>query len=96
VHQPRPEPLQELPLGEHDLGLVAEAPRQVVEALCGLAEPDEIDQQLGPAREQRAADRESGGERERSGRDPYGERAFPSSTVMAARITPSAPFSAPP
>jgi hypothetical protein len=91
VHQARAEPLQELALAEHDLGLVADAPRQVVEALRGLAEPDEVGEQLRAAREQRSAGRESGGQRQRSGRDVYGERAFPSSGVTAA-ITPSAPF----
>jgi hypothetical protein len=104
VHQPGAEPLQQLALTEHDLGLVADALRQVVEALRGLAEPDEVEEQLRTAREQRAADRESGGERQRSDRDVYGERAFPSAVpIIAAQalsssapITRRVPFSARP
>jgi hypothetical protein len=94
VHEARAEPLQELALAEHDLGLVADAPRQVVEALRGLAEPDEVDEQLRAAREQRAADREGGGERQRSGRDVYGERAFLSSAVIAGTISVRSPITA--
>jgi hypothetical protein len=90
VHQPRPEPLQQLALAEDDLGLVADAPREVVEALGGPAELEEVEEQLGPAREQRAADRESGGERERSDRDVYGERTFPTSLPIIRPV----PFSA--
>jgi hypothetical protein len=94
VHQPRPEPLQELALAEDDLGLVADAARKVVEALGGLAELEEVEEQLGPAREQRAADRESGGESERSDRDVYGERTFLSSAVIAGTISVRSPITA--
>jgi hypothetical protein len=98
VHQSRTEPLQELALAEHDLGLVASAPRHVVEAIGRLAELEQVEQQLRAAGEQKAADGEGSRQRERSGDDVYGERAFPSSALVTAkirsRLMPSAPASA--
>ena len=66
--RPGHEPLEQLALAEDDLGLVAGAPREVAGAVDRLAHPHEADEQPGPAREQRAADRERGREGERSGR----------------------------
>ena len=66
VDQAGHEPLEQLPLAEHDHGLVLDALGHVAEAVDRLAEPDEVDEQLRPPREQRAADGEQRGERERS------------------------------
>jgi hypothetical protein len=71
VDQPGHEPLEQLALGEDDLGLVASAPREVAGAIDRLAHPHEADEQAGTAREQGAAHRERGREGKRSGRDGY-------------------------
>jgi hypothetical protein len=71
VDHARDEPLEQLALAEDDHGLVLHALRHVVEALGGLAEPDERDQELGAPGEQRPADGERSGKRERSSRDVY-------------------------
>jgi len=68
--------------------------RHVVEALDGPAQPDEIDQQLGAAREQPAGDGERGRQRDRSGGDAYGERALLNSAVMAGTISARSPITA--
>jgi hypothetical protein len=94
VDKTRHEPLQELALAEHDLGLVAEALRDLTRALGGLAEPDEVREQLGAATEQVAADGQRRGERERSGQDLYGERPFLSSAVIAGTISVRSPMTA--
>ena len=88
------EALKQLPLAEHDHGLVADALRHVVEALDRLAEPDERDEQLRAAVEERAADREERGERERSKRDVYEDRAFLSSAVIAGTTSARSPITA--
>ena len=88
------EPLQQLALPEHDLGLVADAPRHVVEAFGGLAHPDEVDEQPGAAREQRAAHGERRGQRQRSHHHVYVERALLSSAVMAGTISVRSPITA--
>ncbi len=49
VDQAGHEPLEQLPLAEHDHGLVLDALRHVVEALDRLAEPHEIHEQLRAA-----------------------------------------------
>ena len=94
MHQPRAEALEQLALPQHDLGLVAHAPRHVVEAVDRLAEPDEVDQQLRAPREQGAADGERDRERDRSGGDGYAERAFLSSAVIAGTISVRSPITA--
>jgi hypothetical protein len=71
VDEARHEPLEQLPLAEDDHGLVFDALGQVVEALDRLAEPDQRDEQLRAAGEERAGDGEQRGERERSDRDVY-------------------------
>ena len=88
------EPLEQLPLAEHDHGLVLDSLRHVVEALDGLAEPDQVHEQLRAAAEQRAADRQHRGERERSERDVYEDCAFLSSAVMAGTISARSPITA--
>ncbi len=67
---------------------------QVVGAVDRLAEPHEVDQQLRAAREEDAADGERRRERERSGDDVYGERAFLSSAVIAGTISVRSPITA--
>jgi hypothetical protein len=71
-------------LAEHDHGLVPHALGHVVEALDRLAEPDQREEQARASVEERAADREERGERERSQRDVYENRAFLGSTVRTA------------
>ena len=88
------EALEQLALAEHDLRLVADAPRQVVEALGGLAHAHEVHEQLRPASEQHAADGERRGERQRSHQHVYGERALLSSSVMAGTISVRSPITA--
>ena len=64
VDEARAEPLEELLLPEHDDRLVAHALRHVVEALHGLAEPDELRQHQRAAAEERPGDAEDDEERE--------------------------------
>jgi hypothetical protein len=56
----------------------------VVEPLDRPAELDEVDEQLGAPGEERAADGEERGKRERSGQDGYEDCAFPRSAIMTA------------
>jgi hypothetical protein len=78
------DPLKQLPLAEHDHGLVPDPLRHVVEALDRLTEPDERNEQLRAPEEERAADREKRGERERSGRDVYEDRALRVTTAPSS------------
>jgi hypothetical protein len=78
------EPLEQLPLAQHDHGLVLDPLRDVAEAVDRLAEPDEVDEQLRPPPEQRPADREQRGERDSAERDVYGSRAFPRTALTIA------------
>jgi hypothetical protein len=86
--------LEQLALAEDDDCLVPDPIRNVVEARDGLPEPDEIDEQLGPPGEQRPADGEQRGERERSGRDVYEDWALLSSAVIAGTISARSPITA--
>jgi hypothetical protein len=65
------EPLEQLSLPEHDHGLVPDALGRVAGAVDRLAQPDQVDEQLGPPGEQRAADGEQRGERDSAGGDVY-------------------------
>jgi hypothetical protein len=94
VHQPRAEPLEQLALAQHDLGLVARAAREVAGAVDRLAEADEADQQRRAAREEDPADGQRRRERQRSGDDVYGERVLLSSAVMAGTISLRSPITA--
>jgi hypothetical protein len=94
VDQPGHEPLEQLPLAEHDHGLVLDPLRNVVEAVDRLAQFDEIDEQLGPPGEQGAADCERSGERQRSERYVYEDCAFLSSAVIAGTISARSPITA--
>jgi hypothetical protein len=93
VHQPRPEPLQQLALAEDDLGLVAHPPRDVVGPLGRLAQLDEVDEELRATTEQEPAHGERRGERQRSDDDVY-DRALLSSAVMAGTISARSPITA--
>src|ERR671914_233924 len=94
VHQAGTEALEELALAQHDRRLVADAPGQVVEALARLAEPYQVDQELGPAREQKAAHGDGQREGDRSEKNVYGPRAFLSSAVTAGTISVRSPITA--
>jgi hypothetical protein len=94
VDEARDEPLEELLLAEDDHGLVPHALGCVAEAVGRPAEPDDVDEQLGAAGEQEAADGEQRGERERSGRDVYEACAFLSSSVIAGTISVRSPITA--
>ena len=94
VDQARHEALEQLLLAEHDHGLVLDPLGHVVEALDRLAEPHEVHEQLRAAAEQRAADREHRGERERSQRYVYEDCAFLSSAVIAGTISARSPITA--
>jgi hypothetical protein len=86
--------LEQLALAQHDLGLVADALRQVAGTVDRLAEPDEADQQLRAASEEAAADGKRCRERERSGQDRYCARALLSSAVIAGTISARSPITA--
>jgi hypothetical protein len=94
VDQARYEPLEQLPLAEHDHGLVLDALGHVAEAVHRLAEPHQIDEQLGPPREQRAADGEQRGERDSADGDVYEDCTFLSSSVIAGTISARSPITA--
>jgi hypothetical protein len=91
VHEARPEPLEQLALPEHDLGLVARASRHVAGAVDRRAEAQQVDEQLGPAREQVAADGQRRRQRECSDQDA---RDFLSSAVIAGTISVRSPITA--
>ena len=65
-----------------------------MEAVGRLAELDEIDEQLGPARKQKAADAQQQSERERSQRYGYEPCAFLSSAVIAGTTSARSPITA--
>ena len=94
MDQARHQPLEQLALRQDDLGLVADALRDVAGPVGWLAHPHEPDQQPGPAREERAADRECGRQGQRSGGDGYDARAFFSSAVIAGTISVRSPITA--
>ena len=94
VDQAGDEPLEQLALAEDDLGLVAHPPGHVVEAVRRLAHPHQPDEQLGAAREEEAADRERGSQRERAGATSMTPRAFLSSAVIAGTISVRSPITA--
>jgi hypothetical protein len=88
------EALEQLPLAEHDDRLIPDPLARVAEAIDRLAEPDQIDEQLGAPGEEEAADREESGERQRSGGDVYETRAFLSSAVIAGTTSARSPMTA--
>jgi hypothetical protein len=87
-------PLEELLLAQHDDGLVPDPLRRVTEAVDRLAEPDEIDEQLGAAGKERAANREECGERNSAERDVYGS-ALPRRAARTARPRSAARIACP-
>jgi hypothetical protein len=94
VDQAGHEALEQLALTEDDHGLVAGACLQVVVALGRLAQPDQVEEQLGTAGKEEAGGRERRSERDRSDRDVYGERTLRSSAVMAGTISVRSPITA--
>jgi hypothetical protein len=94
VDQPGDEPLEQLALAQHNHCLVLDALGHVIEAVDRLAEPDQGDEQAGPTGEERAADRQEDGERDRSERDVYEDCAFLSSAVIAGTTSARSPITA--
>ena len=94
MDQPGNEALKKLALAEDYHRLVAGPPRKIVEAFGGLAEPDEVGEELGAAAEQKATHRESRGEGDRSDHHVYGPPAFLSSAVTAGTISVRSPITA--
>jgi hypothetical protein len=66
VHQAGHEPLQQLPLAEHDRCLVADARADLAGAVDRLPRQDETRQEQGAAREEPAGDEEQRRERDRA------------------------------
>jgi hypothetical protein len=91
MHEAGAQPVEQLALGEDDLGLVARALRHVAKAVDRLAQPDEVDEQLRAAPEQIAADGERDRQRQCSDQDA---RDFLSSAVMAGTISVRSPITA--
>jgi hypothetical protein len=94
VHQPRSEPLEELPLAEHDDRLVAEPPGQVARPVDRLRPADEADEEDGAPREEAAARRRERRQPEPAGEDVYEPRAFLSSALIAGTIACRSPMTA--
>ena len=94
MDEPGNEALEKLALADDDHGLVAGPSRKVVEALGGLAEEDEVGQELDAATEQNATHREGRGEGDRSDHNVYGPPAFLSSAVTAGTISLRSPITA--
>ena len=93
--RPGDEPLQQLPLAEHDHGLVAHAPRHVARALDRLARADEPPEEERAAGEEPAGDGEQRREAERARRPGvYAPRAFLSSAEIAGTISCRSPITA--
>jgi len=93
VHQPRDEPLEQLPLAEHEHRLVAHALRHVAGAADRPPLPDEPHEEARAAREQPAADRHERSEPQRARQDRY-PRAFLSSALIAGTISCRLPITA--
>ena len=97
VHEPRPEPLQQLALAEHDRRLGADASPDLAGAARGLPEPNDAVEEVRAAEEQAAGDRERPGQDERrSGRAHPGahDRAARSAALTAGRISCMSPITA--
>ena len=105
VDEPRAQPLQELPLAQHDARLAPGAPPHVAAAVRGLPEADDAVEQVGAAGEQAARDcegcqEETGGKRGAHGflggrRQPdTPPRAFLTASDSAGRISCISPITA--
>ena len=90
VHEPGHEPLQELPLAEHDLDLVSRLPRDVRRAIVRLRAADEPRQEPRSSREEPAADDREHSECDRS----YEPRTFRNSALIAGTISCRSPITA--
>ena len=87
VQCPRDEPLEELPLAEHDLGLCAKPLRHVVEPLDRLAQPYEPPEQPRAPCEERSRHGEERREDERCRENRYVPLTFLISAEIAGRIS---------
>jgi hypothetical protein len=93
MHRARYQPLEQLPLSEHDHGFVANATWNVVVAFDRLPRANETDEQERASREERARDGERRRERNRAGERCY-SRAFLSSAEIAGTISCRFPITA--
>jgi hypothetical protein len=94
VHQTRDEPLQQLPLAQHDDGSVAQACGDVVGAVGGRSEANDAEEKERPAREERRRDGYRRCERDRAGELRYPILAFRISAVIAGTISCRSPTTA--
>jgi hypothetical protein len=94
VHEARHEPLQELPLAEHDRRLVADTQGQVVGAVERPPGADEPDEEEGAPPREVAGGGEQRREREGACDDVYELRPFLSSAVIAGTISCRSPITA--
>jgi hypothetical protein len=94
VHEAGHEPLQQLPLAEHELDLVTDASRDVLPALDRLRRSQQPDEKKRAAREESAGDRDQRGEPEGASEDVYALRTFLSSALIAGTISCRSPITA--
>jgi hypothetical protein len=94
MHQSGDDPLQQLPLAEDDLRLVAHALRHVVRTVDRLAGADDADEEEGAPGEEAAGDGDERGQAERARQDVYAPRAFLSSAEIAGTISCRSPITA--
>ena len=90
VHQAGDEPLQQLPLAEHDLDLVLDPLLDVGRAVVGLRAPYLLGEEPGPPREAAARRDDEDRERDRS----YDPRTFRSSALIAGTTSCRSPMTA--
>jgi hypothetical protein len=94
VHQTGHEALKQLPLAQHEQGLVPGARGEVGRALDRPAGADEPGQEACAAGEEAAADEQQRGEPERARENGYAPRAFLSSALIAGTISCRSPITA--
>ena len=90
MHQARQQPLQELPLAEHDLDLVAHACRHAVAAVVRLRVAHLLDEEPGAAVGVAAAD----GDEQAEDDGAYAPRTLLSSALIAGTISCRSPITA--
>ena len=93
MHEAGAEPLQELPLPEHDRRLVPHADREVRHAVDRLARADEPSEEERSTREEPTGDRDRDEERDR-GREVQESLAFLSSAEIAGTTSCRSPMTA--
>ena len=94
VHDARHQPLEQLPLAEHDHRLVPHPAGDIVAAVERLGGAHEPREEERAAREEPSRDGERGGERQRARGGRYVPRTFLSSAVIAGTISCRSPITA--